>query len=191
MTRTSNLNGQENKMHKQWLRNALAIGVFAVLVGCAGSSTQEPATEPLPPDETPAVAEPAPEPEPISRSVDEAGNPVNPNTGMPLGRTFYFDFDRAVLRPEALALLELHASFLRDNADRRVLIEGHTDERGTREYNLALGERRSDSVRTFLVSSGVNRAQIETVSYGEERPIDPGHTEAAWAKNRRAEIVYR
>ena len=68
MTRTSNLNGQENKMHKQWLRNALAIGVFAVLVGCAGSSTQEPEPEPLPPDETPAVTEPAPEPEPISRS---------------------------------------------------------------------------------------------------------------------------
>ena len=110
---------------------------------------------------------------------------------MPLGRAFYFDLDKAVLRPEALALLELHASFLRDNADRRALIEGHTDERGTREYNLALGERRADSVRTFLVSSGVNRSQLETVSYGEERPIDPGHTEAAWAKNRRAEIVYR
>ena len=178
-------------MHKQWLRNALAIGVVAVLVGCASAPTPEPEPEPLPPDETPAITEPAPEPEPISRSVDDAGNPVNPNTGMPLGRTFYFDLDKAVLRPEALALLELHAGFLRDNADRRVLVEGHTDERGTREYNLALGERRADSVRTFLVSSGVNRAQIETVSYGEERPIDPGHTEAAWAKNRRAEIVYR
>ena len=178
-------------MHKQWLRNALAIGVFAVLVGCASTPATEAEPEPLPPDDTPAVTEPAPEPEPISRTVDESGNPVNPNTGMPLGRVFYFDFDKAVLRPDALALLELHASFLRDNPDKRVLIEGHTDERGTREYNLALGERRADSVRTFLVSSGVRRGQIETVSYGEERPIDPGHTESAWAKNRRAEVVYR
>ena len=69
-------------------------------------------------------------------------------------------------------------------------IDGFTDERGTREYNLALGERRADAVATFLVSQGVRRSQIDVVSYGEERPADPGHCEAAWAKNRRAELVY-
>ncbi|MDE0179549.1 MAG: OmpA family protein, partial [Gammaproteobacteria bacterium] len=72
-----------------------------------------------------------------------------------------------------------------------VNIEGHCDERGTREYNLALGERRSEAVRRYLISAGVRSTQIETVSFGEERPVDPGHDESAWAKNRRAEMSYR
>ena len=77
------------------------------------------------------------------------------------------------------------------NRDRRLVIEGHCDERGTREYNLALGERRANAVTSFLISAGVRRSQIETVSYGEERPDDPGHDEAAWGKNRRAVVIYR
>jgi peptidoglycan-associated lipoprotein len=71
------------------------------------------------------------------------------------------------------------------------VIEGHADERGTREYNLALGERRANAIRSFLTAAGVSSTQIETVSYGEERPDDPGHSEAAWARNRRAVLVYR
>ena len=85
----------------------------------------------------------------------------------------------------------MHATFLRNNRDRSIVLEGHCDERGTREYNLALGERRSDAVRSFLTSSGVSPRQIETVSYGEERPEDSGHTEASWARNRRAVMIYR
>ena len=96
-----------------------------------------------------------------------------------------------MLSPRDLSMLELHAAFLRDFRDRSVVIEGHCDERGTREYNLALGERRADAVRSFLTSSGVRASQIDTVSYGEERPANPGHDEAAWAENRRAEMHYR
>lgn len=178
-------------MHKLGLRNVFA-GLVAglILAGCQGSGSQEGTTEPLPEDTAPAVTKPV-EQEPVRRDVDSQGNPVNPNTGQPLTRVFYFEFDQAVLSPQALAALELHAVYLRNNPDRQVMVEGHTDERGTREYNLALGERRAVAVQTFLVSSGVRRVQITTVSYGEERPIDPAHTEAAWAKNRRAEVIYR
>lgn len=164
--------------------------VAVLLVGC-GSTAQEVPPEPLDTDDSSLISRtPTPEPD-IRRFVDSEGNPLNPATGDPLVMVFYFDFDRAVLRPDSLAALELHANFLRNNPDARVIVEGHCDERGTREYNMALGERRADAVRTFLVSSGVRRAQIETVSYGEERPVNPASNEAAWALNRRAELRYR
>jgi peptidoglycan-associated lipoprotein len=184
---------QEKKtMQRSWLRTVLAIGFASLaLVACKSNGTKEP-----PPEQNPQAATATPQPSSapesdISRMVDAQGNPINPNTGQALGRIVYFDYDKATLRPEALALLELHAGFLRNNPDRRVVVEGHCDERGTREYNMALGERRAESVRTFLVSSGVRRAQVDVVSYGEERPVDPGHTESAWAQNRRGELSYR
>ena len=87
-------------------------------------------------------------------------------------------------------ILSGHARYLRDNASARITIEGHCDERGTREYNLALGERRAATVRSYLQSLGVRASQMSTVSFGEERPVDPGHSESAWAKNRRAVLDY-
>ncbi|MCX7063741.1 MAG: peptidoglycan-associated lipoprotein Pal [Proteobacteria bacterium] len=178
-------------MQRNWLRN-LSVVAFAalVLVGCSSTGKKAAQTGPLPGDEQPEVTAPGQSDSEISR-VDAEGNPINPQTGMPLSRVFYFDYDKAMLQPDSLAVLELHAVFLKNNSDRRVVIDGFTDERGTREYNLALGERRAESVATFLVSQGVRRSQIDVVSYGEERPADPGHSEAAWAKNRRAELVYR
>ena len=107
-----------------------------------------------------------------------------------VGDTVYFDFDSHAIRADAQATLQKQAAWLQKYPAVRLVIEGHCDERGTREYNLALGERRAEAVATFLVSQGVRRSQIDVVSYGEERPADPGHTEAAWAKNRRAELVY-
>ena len=179
-------------MKHHWLYNVAGIVCVAlVLSACSSTSKKGQTPGSLPADEQPSVSAP-PQPDgEISRSMDAEGNPLNPQTGMALGRIVYFAYDKAVLPPESLALLELHANFLRNNPDRRVLIDGNTDERGTREYNLALGERRADSVRTFLVSVGVRRSQVDTVSYGEERPADPGHDEAAWAKNRRAILVYQ
>ncbi len=106
-------------------------------------------------------------------------------------RTFYFEFDRAVLMRSDLTALETHAQVLRNNRSRSVVLEGHCDERGTREYNLALGERRADAIRSFLTSAGVAASQIEMVSYGEERPEDPGHDESAWGRNRRGVMIYR
>ncbi len=103
----------------------------------------------------------------------------------------YFEYDSSALLPEARELLKRKAEFLLANPQISIVIEGHTDERGTSEYNIALGERRAESVRTFLEGLGVASSRMSTVSYGEEKPIDPGHNEAAWAKNRRAHIEIR
>ncbi len=105
-------------------------------------------------------------------------------------RIIYFDFDSSEIKPEYNALITAHARNLASNPTARVRLEGNTDERGSREYNIGLGERRAQAVRRALMLQGVAEAQITTVSYGEERPAVTGHTEEAWARNRRVEIVY-
>ena len=107
-------------------------------------------------------------------------------------RTFapiYFDYDRYNVRDDQKPTLAGHVERLKANSDFKIKIEGHCDERGTIEYNLALGQRRADRIRSMLVISGIAQERLTTVSYGKERPVDPGHNEAAWAKNRRAEFV--
>ena len=106
------------------------------------------------------------------------------------GSIVYFDFDRAEIKPEYVAIVTAHAKYLNGNSSRKVRLEGHSDERGSREYNIGLGERRAQSVRRALMLQGVNESQITTVSYGEERPAVQGSDEAAYAKNRRVELVY-
>ena len=106
-------------------------------------------------------------------------------------QTVYFDFDRSNLQSRYHALLSQHADFLVKNPSNKIVIEGHCDKRGTPEYNIALGERRAKSVETFLLNSGVSSAQISVVSYGEEKPEMMGDAEAAFAKNRRAILVYQ
>lgn len=101
---------------------------------------------------------------------------------------FYFDFDVSEFMAADRDVLAIHGRNLSANSNRRIRLEGHADERGTREYNLALGERRANSIRDYLVVNGASMSQIETVSYGEERPADPGQTEAAYRLNRRVEI---
>lgn len=98
----------------------------------------------------------------------------------------YFEFDKSDLLAESQEVLRVKADFLKDNPDVLVIIEGHCDERGTNEYNLALGDRRASSAKAFLVNLGIAGSRLTSVSYGEERPADPGHDEEAWAKNRRA-----
>lgn len=100
----------------------------------------------------------------------------------------YFDFDKSELKPEARAILEKKAAWLRAHPDFSLRIEGHCDERGTNEYNLALGERRANAAGKFLNALGISMGRVSTLSYGEERPADPGHNQAAWAKNRRDEF---
>ena len=106
-------------------------------------------------------------------------------------KVIYFDFDSSEIRPEFLPTLRAHADYLINTPSARLILEGHCDERGSREYNIALGERRANAVRRFLEAEGVSPLQLETISYGEERPAVPGHNEAAWAKNRRVELVYQ
>jgi len=121
-------------------------------------------------------------------AADEVGGtaagPIN------VARLIYFDYDSYVIKPEFQSMLESHARFLKANTRRKVSIEGHTDERGGREYNLALGQRRSEAVRRALGLLGVPDTQVEAVSFGKEKPVALGSNEAAWAHNRRAEIVY-
>jgi peptidoglycan-associated lipoprotein len=104
---------------------------------------------------------------------------------------FYFDFDQAIVRRTGHEELNKHAKVLSADSELRVRLEGHADERGTREYNLALGERRANAVRAYLVAQGAVRTQIEVISYGEEKPSNNGHSESSWAENRHVEIVYR
>jgi len=106
-------------------------------------------------------------------------------------KVIYFDYDSIVIKPEFQAVLEAHARFLRADKSRRVAIEGHTDERGGREYNLALGQKRAEAVRSALGLLGVADAQVEAVSFGKEKPAAQGSDEVSLAKNRRAEINYR
>lgn len=115
---------------------------------------------------------------------------AGPQAGLLANRIVYFDFDSAEIKGGGIDTVAAHAKYLAAHSATRVRLEGHTDERGSREYNIGLGERRAQSVRRALLLQGVNDAQVSTVSYGEERPAEPGHDETAWAKNRRVEIVY-
>lgn len=123
-------------------------------------------------------------------SVD-IGN-TSPQGPAPSGpRVVYFDYDSFLIKPEFQSLIETHARYIKADKGRKVFIEGHTDERGGREYNLSLGQKRAESVRNALGLLGVVDSQIEAVSFGEEKPAAQGSDEATWAKNRRAEISYR
>ena len=115
---------------------------------------------------------------------------AGPQAGLLATKLVYFDFDSSEIKGAGTDVVAAHAKYLAGHAGTRVRLEGHTDERGSREYNIGLGERRAQSVRRALLLQGAADAQISTVSYGEERPAAPGHDEAAWAKNRRVEIVY-
>jgi peptidoglycan-associated lipoprotein len=108
-----------------------------------------------------------------------------------LARLVFFDYDSYTVRPEFAALLESHARFLNADRQRRVVLEGHTDERGGREYNLALGQKRAEAVRRTMSLLGVTDAQMEAVSFGKEKPANPASTEEAYSQNRRVELNYR
>lgn len=186
-------------MYKQ---NGLTwLGIVAVcllLSACAGQLVCEPeevtAVPVEAPDEVrqPPVVTPPPS-EPAPR--DFIPNPTGPGKiavidGRPIEAQAGFAFDDASLSSEARAVLSRHAQLLVENRSQRVLVEGHCDERGTREYNLALGERRANAVVDYFLANGVRASQIDSRSFGEERPIDPGSSESAWAKNRRVELKY-
>lgn len=116
-------------------------------------------------------------------SLDDPSSPLSQ-------RKIYFGLDRYDVSDEYRSLVEAHAGYLRSNPSAAVTLEGHTDERGSREYNIALGERRSNAVRDLLVALGAAATQITTVSYGEEKPVADCHDESCWSQNRRVEIVY-
>ncbi len=115
--------------------------------------------------------------------LEQADSPI-------ASRVIYFDYDSAKVSDESMALLEAHGDFIASNGNVSVTLNGHTDERGSREYNIGLGDRRAQSVRRVLLIQGASSDQIDSVSYGEEQPAELGHDEASWAKNRRVELQY-
>jgi len=188
-------------------RKTLWILLLAVVVAVAftGCKKQAPVTEPEPPQEA-ARTEPTPPPKPVTppptetevtEGFDQEPVEVQEVTAADIAAlndqgvlaTIYFAFDSYELDDQNRMLLQQNGDWLLDNPRYNIRIEGHCDERGTIEYNLALGERRASAVRDYLVSLGVDAFRIRIVSYGEEDPADPGHDEAAWARNRRAVFV--
>jgi peptidoglycan-associated lipoprotein len=172
---------------KTALRFISLIMLAAILAACARETVEEPeAPEPPPP------AEPAPEPETDRLDPRDFTDPRNlDNSDSVLSqRVIYFEFDRSNVRSQFRPIIEAHAEYLRSNPSARVMLEGHADERGSREYNLGLGERRGDSVQELLESNRVSSDQLEVVSYGEERPVCRESNDGCWERNRRVEIVY-
>ena len=126
----------------------------------------------------------------ISDAATYTGDMLDDPSSLLSTRVVYFEFDRADVRLEDRAVIEAHAQYLAENPGAQVALEGHADERGTREYNAALGEHRAKAVRSLMSFQGASAQQMRTVSWGEERPIDRGHDETAWSANRRVEIIY-
>jgi peptidoglycan-associated lipoprotein len=169
---------------------ALGLGLALLLTG-AGCAKRAVKAPPAPPP-TPPIATPAPPtPPPPPPTPPQAPTPAPPQVMAADFRPAFFDFDSYTLRDDARAALDQDAKLLRENASLQITIEGHCDERGTVEYNQALGEKRSQAARDYLTGAGIDASRVQIVSYGKERPFEPGHDEAAWAKNRRAHFVLR
>ena len=161
----------------------------ATLAACSSSPSKDAA----PISDAKGGGSTAPNPGPNTGTIQTvpAGNAEEElMKGVLANRSIYFDLDSFVVKDEYRNIVEAHAAFMKRNPGRKVVLEGNTDERGSREYNLALGQKRSEAVKSMLKVLGVPETQLEAISYGEERPQESGHDESAWAKNRRADIVY-
>ncbi|PRC95272.1 peptidoglycan-associated lipoprotein Pal [Solimicrobium silvestre] len=164
----------------------LAMAAAALMSAC---STPVKVEEKAPVAEAPAPVVKAPEVRAVQPVVAEI-DPLNDPKGVLANRSVYFDFDKYTVKDEATAMLSAHAKYLASHTARKVLVQGNTDERGGREYNLALGQKRAVAVTKSLTTLGASASQIEAVSLGKEKPKATGNNEAAWAENRRADIVY-
>lgn len=177
------------------MKKLLVLSLMCIMVvAFFGSCRKEVEQTPPPPPQTKEqpkvekVEKPAEEPELTEEEIFAQKTLEELNAEKPL-EMVYFDFDEYNIRNDQEPVLRDNAQWLKKWDSTRLLIEGHCDERGTEEYNLALGERRAKAVRDYLVSLGVSADRLETISYGKSQPLDPGHDEAAWAKNRRAEFT--
>ena len=164
--------------------------IVAALAGCSSTPVVQPAPQPKPvaqapaqAPQAPAQAAPVPAPVALPAYLDPA-SPIYTN------RSVYFDFDQFVIRDDAKPVVESHGQYLAQHPQLSVKVEGNADERGSAEYNLALGQRRADTVVKALVLMGAHKEQLEAVSWGKEKPKALGHDESAWSQNRRADLVY-
>lgn len=167
----------------------LAVSVLlsvATIAGCSSSGKKSSTDAAPPPSSGLDTSGSSGYDSPIGRPITNT-QPSGPDISQ---KIVFFDFDSAEIKPEFQSVLANHAKYLTSNPNTRVRLEGHTDERGTREYNVGLGERRASAVSQALELRGVSPQQISVVSFGEERPVSLGHDESAWSQNRRVEIVY-
>jgi len=165
----------------------LMVGVFLGF-GCSQQVVKTEAEKPKAPEVQVVVpkAQEAKKPEPV---VEKEVPKAAPVAAAPELKDIFFDFDKYNIRPGDAEVLKNNLDWFKANPGKKVRIEGHCDERGTVEYNLVLGQKRADSTKNYLINLGVDGKLLETVSYGKERPFDPGHNEEAWAKNRRAHFL--
>jgi len=169
------------------MKTTFASFAIAVLAGCASQSTPESSPAPAPAPSanasTPSVRS--------SSSASISGTPTRTSYAMPAARSVYYEFDKAEIKSEGVKTIEANAQYLRAHPEVKVKVEGNADERGSREYNLALGQRRADAVSKRMAILGIPTDRIEAVSFGKEKPKVTGHDESAWSENRRSDIVYR
>ncbi len=176
----------------------LSLAIVGLLAGCSTTTDKQKAVEVV--DATPSKGEAPPlpkqevrDPGPIvsvPNTSTGSGTEIGPTTGILAQRSVFFDYDSIVIKDEFKPLVTEHSRYLSSHRAQKIVISGNTDERGSREYNIALGQRRADSVKQMMLLLGVKEDQIETVSYGEEKPRNPGREEAAFAENRRGDIAY-
>ena len=167
---------------------SMSVLLISLLAACASDKPAEVATAPTAAPETTAAAPVADAPKEV---VPVSTDPLDDANSILSKRSAFFDFDKSVIKAADKPMVQAHGQYLAGHADRKVVVEGNADERGSSEYNLALGSRRANSVKKMLVVSGAKAGQVSTVSYGEEKPRDTAHNEAAWSQNRRADIVYK
>lgn len=167
---------------------AAAAAAVVGLSGCASGVklNEAPVTSAAPAASNTGAAQPG---QVATVDVTKKEEPGNGPAGV--GKSVYFDYDAYVIKDEYKPLVDAQAKYLMSHTNKHVALEGNADERGSREYNLALGQKRADAVRRALALLGVNDAQMEAVSFGKEKPRNPGHDEAAWAENRRVDFNYR
>ncbi len=168
---------------------AASLLLALLLAGCATKSVDTTPEEGAP--GTGETTEEGAEGIPLGEQGALAADPLSDPSSPLAQRVIYFEFDSYQVRDEYLDLIAAHGQFLAANPEQKLRLEGHTDERGTREYNIGLGERRAAAVEKLLLLQGVSRGQIESVSYGEELPVSLGHDEESWTLNRRVEINYQ
>lgn len=169
------------------MKNIFGVLLISLLVACSSQSTKPSAEV----EDKSVGTPPAGESGATTGQAVPTLNPLTDPNNILSKRSVYFDFDSYAVKDEYRSLVQAHAQYLRDNGNARVLLQGNADERGSREYNLALGQRRADAVKHAMTLSGAKESQIESVSLGEEKPRATGHDESSWAENRRTDIRYQ
>jgi len=170
-------------------RISLAIATAAAFAGCATQGSEDNAANAA--ANNASRAAPAPAPAPAPQSSFALGSQSAGLKTAPMMRSIYYEYDRAEITAEGKKIIEANAEYLRSHPGVKVVVEGNADERGSAEYNVALGQRRADSVSKIMSLLGIPSERVETVSFGKEKPKIKGHDESSWSQNRRSDIVYR